>query len=174
MGLFQLFQEEPGVFFMVVLVLLVFTIVVYGAFPVIFAKTRRTPITKKKYLWLCFGINFICFVLFTIFDGGASASPYLFWTYVFSNYGKKTLKSNGFLLDATQKRSKEQTSGDVVQDTLPQQKDAPLRSSSLTKSYQTTAIAIPKASITFCRKCGNKLADGAAFCHKCGTKTTWN
>jgi len=26
----------------------------------------------------------------------------------------------------------------------------------------------------FCRKCGNKLADGAAFCHKCGTKAASN
>ena len=26
--------------------------------------------------------------------------------------------------------------------------------------------------ITFCRKCGHKLVDGASFCHKCGSKTS--
>ena len=29
-------------------------------------------------------------------------------------------------------------------------------------------------SISFCRKCGNKLIDGSVFCNKCGTKINWN
>lgn len=31
-----------------------------------------------------------------------------------------------------------------------------------------------KATIMFCRKCGNKLIEGSAFCNKCGSKTNWN
>lgn len=173
MSLFELFQEEPGMFFAVVLVSLVVTIVVYGAFPVIFAKARSTPITKKKYLCLCFGVNFIGFVLFTILDGGASAAPYFLWTYVFSNYGKKILEANGFLSGVTQE-NKEQPKYDTTQNPLPQQEDTTLQSPPTAKSYQTTSITGSKVSIAFCRKCGHKLIDGALFCHKCGSKTIWN
>ena len=97
MGYFELLQESPALFFLVLLISLVVTLFVYGAFPVIFAKVRKTPITKKKYTRLCYGINFIGLVFFVALNGASNGAPYLLWTWIFSNYGAKTLETKGLL-----------------------------------------------------------------------------
>lgn len=99
MSNFELFQESPGLFFIILLISLVLTLFVYGAFPVIFAKTRKKPITKKKYRILCYGINFAGIVFFVALNGAAAGGPYILWTWVFSKYGIKTLESKGLLID---------------------------------------------------------------------------
>ena len=99
MSYFELFQESPGLFFLVVAISLVLTLFVYGAFPFIFAKARKTPITKKKYKRLCYGINFIGMIFFVALNGAANGAPYLLWTWVFSSYGAKTLDSRNLLID---------------------------------------------------------------------------
>ena len=101
MRYFELYQVSPALFFLVLLISLVVTLFVYGAFPIIFSRTRKTPITKKKYKRLCYCINFIGIILFVSLDGGASGGPYILWTWIFSNYGVKTLEAKGLLLDAT-------------------------------------------------------------------------
>lgn len=102
MSYFELLQESPGLFFVAILVSLIVTVLVYGAFPIIFAKARKTPITKKKYKCLCFGINFIGMVFFVALNGASSGGPYLLWTWVFSSYGSKILETQGLLLDGNQ------------------------------------------------------------------------
>ena len=99
MEYFELFQENPALFFLVMIISLLVTLFVYGAFPIIFAKVRKTPITKKKYKRLCYGINFIGIVLFVASDGGASGGAYILWTWIFSNYGVKILEAKGLLSD---------------------------------------------------------------------------
>ena len=37
-------------------------------------------------------------------------------------------------------------------------------------TYTTPSVAIESVKTSFCRKCGNKLLDGAKFCNKCGTE----
>lgn len=44
----ELFQQGPGVYIPVILVSLVLTVLAYGAFPLIFAKTTQRPISKKN------------------------------------------------------------------------------------------------------------------------------
>ena len=72
MSYFELFQESPGLFFLVLIISFIITLFVYGAFPIIFTKVRKAPITKKKYKKLCYGINFIGIILFVALDGGGS------------------------------------------------------------------------------------------------------
>ena len=73
----------------------------YGAFPIIFAKTRRNVITSKKYKRLCYWINaavliiFVCISLVTAPSGAA----YLLWTSIFSSKGRKILEKRGLLID---------------------------------------------------------------------------
>ena len=81
---------------MYILALLI-TMFVYGAFPVSFAIMRKKPITKKKYTRLCYGINFIGLVFFVALNGASNGAPYLLWTWIFSNYGAKTLETKGLL-----------------------------------------------------------------------------
>ena len=99
MTYFELFQESPALFFLVIVISLVVTLLVYGAFPIIFSKTRKTPITKKKYKGLCYGINAIGLVFFVALNGASNGAPYLLWTWIFSNYGVKTLEAKGLLSD---------------------------------------------------------------------------
>ena len=100
MSYFELLQESPGLFIIALLISLVLTLFVYGAFPVIFAKTRKKPITKKKYRILCYGINFVGIVFFVALNGAAAGGPYILWTWVFAKYGIKTLESKGLLTDS--------------------------------------------------------------------------
>ena len=168
MSYFELFQESPGLFFLVVAISLVLTLFVYGAFPFIFAKVRKTPITKKKYKRLCYGINFIGMVFFVALNGAANGAPYLLWTWVFSNHGLKILETKNLLVDA----ESEPTALDAVptppafnsNNSIESAPSAPKIIAPLNES------ASQAPQIQFCRKCGAKLSTDAIFCNKCGTK----
>ena len=99
MGSFELFQESPALFFLFLIMSMIVTLLVYGAFPIIFAKVRKAPITKKKYKRLCYGINFIGVVFFVALNGASNGAPYLLWTWIFSNCGVKMLEAKRLLLD---------------------------------------------------------------------------
>ena len=99
MSYFELFQESPTLFFIVIVISLIATLLVYGAFPIIFAKTRKKPINKKKYKGLCYSINFIGLVFFVALNGVSNSAPYLLWTWIFSNYGVKSLIEKELLSD---------------------------------------------------------------------------
>ncbi len=83
--------------FFVLIIDLVVTLLVYGVFPVIFAKTRKTPISKKKYKGLCYAVNIIGLIFFIVINGAASGGPYILWTWIFSKYGIKTLDAKKLL-----------------------------------------------------------------------------
>ena len=100
MTYYELFQQGPAVYVPVLLLSLVITIVAYGAFPFIFSKVRKNPITKKKYRSLCYGINAAVMFLFIVINGEASSGgAYVLWTWIFSDYGIKTLSRRGIITD---------------------------------------------------------------------------
>ena len=140
MGYYELIQENPTLLIFILIFSLVLTLVVYGAFPIIFSKVTKTPISKKKYKLLCYGINFIGIILFTAFDGGASAGPYLLWTWIFSNNGIRRLETRNLLSDTLSYKVKNKERHNDFDE------------------------------IRFCRKCGIQLNANSRFCHKCGTE----
>lgn len=81
------------------------TVLAYCAFPLIYAKSRKIAIHKKKYTRLCYGINFLVMLVFVIINGSSSGAPYLLWTWVFSKSGLKTLKQRGLLEETHNDRS---------------------------------------------------------------------
>ena len=81
------------------------TVLAYCVFPLIYAKSRKIPIQKKKYTRLCYGINFLVMLVFAVINGGSSGAPYLLWTWVFSKSGLKTLKHRGLLEETHNDRS---------------------------------------------------------------------
>ena len=99
MSYYELFKQGPEVYIPVLLASLVITVLAYGAFPFIFAKIRKSPITKKKYRWLCFGINAALMLLFGIINGNFSGA-YFLWTFVFYKYGIKILDLRGLMTDS--------------------------------------------------------------------------
>lgn len=98
MSYFELMQEEPEIFILLLLISLLITLLGYGAFPIIFAKSRKTQISKKKYKRLCFGINIIALFFFWFINGEVSTgAAYLLWTSVFSSLGINILSKKGLL-----------------------------------------------------------------------------
>ena len=146
---YELFQQGPAAYIPVLLLSLVVTVVAYGAFPLIFAKVRNTPITKKKYRRLCYGINVAVMFMFIVINGEASSGgPYLLWTWIFSSWGTRILEDKGLLDDGTYIPS------------APTPVQAPQQSKPIVEANK----------ICFCRKCGERLIDRSKYCSKCGTE----
>lgn len=144
---YELFQQGPAAYIPVLLLSLVITVVAYGAFPFIFAKVRKTPITKKKYRRLCYGINVAVMFMFIVINGEASSGgPYLLWTWIFSSWGTRILEDKGILDDGTYIPS--------APAPMPQQ--------------SKPVVKVDK--VCFCRKCGERMIDNSKFCRKCGTE----
>lgn len=101
MSSFELFQENPGLYLLILAISFVITIFVYGAFPFIYAKKCKTLIERKQYKKRCYLINTIGIIFFFVLNGVASAFPYFLWTSVLSNYGLKILEERELLLDPT-------------------------------------------------------------------------
>ena len=152
MTYFELLQESPGLFILMIIVSLIVTLVAYGAFPLIFSRTRKTNITKKKYYTLCYCINLAVMVLFITINGEpSSGGPYLLWTWVFSSSGLKTLKKRGILgTNQTTSYSDHLSTEETI-----------VTETHIISNYQNCNI---------CKNCGHKLIDGAAFCNMCGAK----
>lgn len=146
---YELFQQGPEVYIPILLLSLVITVVAYGAFPLIFAKARKSPITKKKYRGLCYGINVAVMFMFIVINGEASSGgPYLLWTWIFSSWGTRILEDKGLLDDGTYIPS------------APTPVQAPQQSKPIVGANK----------ICFCRKCGERLIDRSKYCSKCGTE----
>ena len=136
----ELFQESPGLYFLILAISLVITIFVYGAFPFIYAKKCKTPIERKQYKKRCYCINAIGIVLFFVLNGAASAFPYFLWTSVLSNYGLKILKKRNLLLDVT-----------ITEDVSCEQDNK-------IHFCRKCGTNIEEGS-RFCRKCGTKIME---------------
>ena len=160
-----------------ILILLVITILAYGAFPFLFAKTRTTSITKKKYRWLCFGINFVIMLCFVAMNGGAtSGAAYLLWTWLFSRYGIKVLGLKGLMTDS------EYLEEDPNR--LTECKSCGYRDKNFFNAcprcgkyakqyvYLNEAPPVETDKIHVCHKCGEKLVENSRFCCKCGAEIT--
>ena len=161
---FELFQQGPAAYIPVILVSLVITLAAYGAFPLIFAKTRKKIITKRKYNVLCYCFNILVMILFVAINGEASSGgPYLLWTWVFSMSGIKTLKSRGVLGEPKNKNYKNAVVTEAAE----------VAKTTISKDTMMAAAGLPVSEemprIRFCRKCGFELIDGSEFCSRCGT-----
>ena len=145
---YELFQQGPSVYIPILLLSIVITVVAYGTFPLIFAATRTTPIAKKKYKRLCYGINIAVMFMFIVINGEASSGgPYLLWTWIFSSWGTRILEDKGLLDDGTY-----------------------IPSAPPVQTPQHSKPIVEADKICFCRKCGEKMIDNSKFCRKCGTE----
>ena len=152
MTYFDLLQESPGLFILTIIISLIVTLIAYGAFPLIFSRTRKSNITKKKYYTLCYCINFAVMVLFIAINGEpSSGGPYLLWTWVFSSSGLKTLKGRGILGE----------SQSISYSTFSSIEEPIIAKAPIESNHQKCNI---------CQNCGLELIDGALFCNTCGTE----
>lgn len=160
---YELFERGPAAYIPVFLVSLIITMAAYGAFPLIFARTRKKIITKRRYHVLCYGVNFAVMVLFIAVNSEPSyGGPYVIWTWVFSASGIRTLRNRGLLkgwlpddyAKTSAYQASEETDSETLGETEAKTEDPPAPEE--------------KPAIRFCRKCGFELIAGSDFCSKCG------
>lgn len=170
---YQLLQEDPALFLLMFAISFVLTIFVYGLFPWVFAKTRKTLITKKKYKRLCYGINAIGMLFFILLNGASSGVPYVLWTTIFYRRGIKTLGKRGVMPDSEYFNSGKNQLVLCVR--------CGHRESSYTEQCVCCGgrslqfVFVQKETdvldkICFCRNCGANLTEDSHFCLKCGTE----
>lgn len=158
---YELFEQGPAVYIPILLVSLIITMAAYGAFPLIFARTRKKIITKRKYRVLCYGVNLVLMVLLFGLNGGTSYGPYAIWTWVFSAFGIRTLR-NGGLLEGWPPDDYAKTTSQASEELDPE------ISGETDAKTEVPPILEEKPEIRFCRKCGFELIAGSDFCSRCG------
>ncbi len=143
---YELFQQDSTTIILSLIISIVLTIVGYGAFPFIFAKTRKKPITKKKYKVLCFVFNIVVMIIFSLSSGGfANGAPYLLWTSVFASVGAKAL-----------------TKKSLMDKDKPEEKPTEYHPAS---NYTTVRL-------TGCKSCGYRNKNDFTACPECGKSKT--
>ena len=142
---YEMFLQGPEVYIPIILISLVITVLAYGAFPFIYARTRKKTITKKQYNRRCHGFNLLVMFIFGILNGNiSSCGPYFLWTWIFVGSGLKTLKNRG-VLDGFQFRDDEPTNQiPSPQSTIPSIKEAPAHTHATNSSAE---CASPYSSI---------------------------
>lgn len=131
---YEVFQQGPSTYVPYILVSLVVTVIAYGMIPVIVAKTRKGPITKKKYLFICYGLNFLLMIIFALLDNRSSMAPYLLWTWIFTKRGLNTLEYRKVL---------KRLGGNDSEDNLDNSTDAPGGLPNVPDENQNNDVLVP-------------------------------
>lgn len=153
-----------------ILLNLVLTMVLYGAFPMVFAVTRKKAIRDRKYKILCYVVNLL--IKLVLYRGSAlNLAPYVLWTFVFSRFGITILGNRGVPAVVPENREVadeeiELTTNELEEGSISQAPvDMPQRKE-LT-SVKTLAEVVKNDDI-LCPYCGFELFEGSAFCSHCG------
>lgn len=177
MRYYELFQLGPAVYIPILLLSLAITVVAYGAFPVIFAKLRKTYITKKKYRGLCYGINAAVMLLFIIINGEASSGgPYLLWTWVFSSWGIKILDAKGIFTEGIFPTNTTHDITDKESQVVDIDKMSVEEAAKYLVAEQSGEKHIPKehtyapqkTKVKYCSQCGSPINSCTKKCTGCG------
>lgn len=166
MEYYDLFMDGPSVYIPVLVLSLLITVAVYCAFPLLYAKIRRKPITASKYRVHCFLVNFLIMLVFKLVTAGSSASPYFLWTTVFTYSGVKNLRSRGMILD----QKSAEYAGKYTQNV---ESDASIVDISAQPVSEISAPAVApakpkKTKSRFCKLCGNPIDPATKKCTGCG------
>lgn len=135
------------------------TLLLYSIFPYCFSVLRKQPISRKKYLTLCYCVNILPMVAAIAIAGSSTGGPYLLWTWVFAKkVGLSQLQERGLILD---------------DETVPETAEESILQESPDEAAEEVTV-IPEETqmgdVLRCKNCGKELVPGALFCLECGEK----
>lgn len=167
MELVELYRTAPATFFIVLIVSLIITLLSYCAIPLIFAATRKTPITKRRYRVLCFALNLIVMIIFIAINGESiSIGPYALWTGVFSSAGVKILNKKGYLFDEEEANNAASTASTAETALPPVIEEISELNTIVDEKIPAT---VEDTACRYCGQCGFKLLPDSSFCSACGS-----
>lgn len=186
---FQMWSEQPALWWLSAMMGIVLAMLFYGTFPIVFSKTRTSGITKGRYRWYCIGAAVGVYAVLTILYSAMGIEeipdmiPAVFWTGVFYKAGLSSLKKRGNLLPSAPRETaqliKEPESASVPQSALtaeqgdtrePQPSAASRKPEKVLDKTAEASRTTGGGPVRFCRNCGCQLVPGSKFCGICGTK----
>lgn len=153
----ELFEQGPSVYIPVIAVSLLVTLIAYGAFPLLYARFKKKPLTASKYKWKCYGFNFIPMILFFLLSDRTPAGPYILWTSVFCHSGLKTLAQRNLITDNNVPVSTPSSATGMEHTGKLQQ----------TAVVAATPVKQKKAKNRFCKLCGSPIDPATKKCTGC-------
>lgn len=96
---YELFEQGSGNYIPVLILSILFASLAYGAFPILYAISRKSLVSKKKYSRHCFILNFVLCILIKLLNDTTNMFPYLLWTSVGVYFGKRILDDRDMLYD---------------------------------------------------------------------------
>lgn len=154
MEYYDLFMQGPSVYIPVLVVSLLVTLIAYGAYPLLYARFKKKPISKTKYKVKCWFFNFLPMLAFFLLSDRTPAGPYLLWTSIFCHSGLNTLERRNLLADPDTPVSSSETdmeyNGKYQQPAIP---DSPKKT---------------KYKNRFCKLCGSPIDPATKKCNGCG------
>lgn len=186
---YQVWSEQPAVWVLSAVISLVFTLLLYGTFPIVFSKTRKDGITKKRYRGYCICavvVIYICLMMVYAaleVEGAPGMIPAVLWTGVFYKAGLSSLEKRGKILASVPQKApqpeKKQEPVPAHQGTASAVQGDMREQGSLTvdreagKFFNETTDAgrgTGGGTARFCRNCGCELIPDSKFCSVCGTE----
>ena len=180
MELLELYESSPGLFFVTLFISLVITLLGYCAIPLIFAATRKAPITRRRFRVLCFVFNLIVMIIFIAINGEPSSmGPYVLWTGVFSSAGIKILNKKGRLITSAKEGAAAVLSPPASENVSSAALDElseinPVVEEISPEAEETTPVVAENTNDKYCTNCGFKLLSGSNFCSACGSPVKAN
>ena len=165
---------------------LIITILIYGAFPMLFSYFRKTPITKKRVFVYSFSVNFVIMVILIAIavslelDQKAipSGFPYVLWTTIFSNTGIGVLTKHNLIIYPAAKYPVQNVTEYRTPNSNPSPNDQDTAKipvywvgQGTGSNFSNSASSMRQRKKQFCENCGTKLPEGEIkFCPNCGAE----
>lgn len=182
---YQIWSEQPELWALNFAVSLAFTILLYGAFPIVFARVRKGEITKGRYRGYCIAAAVTGYVFLMVLyaateeEGVPNMVPAVLWTGVFYKIGLSSLEKRGKLAASVPENpvktwepvSHGQGAAAARRDIQSPKPPAAVRQGERPGDAPTAVrLDAGGAPVRFCRHCGGALVPNSRFCSICGTK----
>ena len=154
---YQLWSEQPALWWLNAAISLALTLFFYGAFPIAFSKARKSGIAKKRYRGYCICAAIVAYIILVIVyiavgaEGVPNMFPAVLWTGISYKIGLSSLDKRGKILAFMPPKP--------VQ-SVKEQRPAPQKTSAIPKvQYDKQEQKLEQKTFVINRETGEVLAE---------------